>query len=130
MYYKKPTALELSASLILFPTMISVITVFILILPFSKDDLTIIEIYEERYLKIIVLSMQGVFFYFVSKELKKKRIWARVVTLITGILLLIGFPVGTFVGTILIYNMTKNWSKIIAEIPSTNAESNANSKEV
>ena len=126
MYYKKPTPLELSSSLILLPMAMSIVGIFILILPFSKDDLTIIEMYEERYLKIIVLSLKATFFYFVSKELKKKKTWARIVTLITGIILLIGFPIGTVVGGILIYNMTKNWPKILAEPTNKNEETNTN----
>lgn len=124
MYYKKPTPLELSASLILIPMLMSIIAIFILLLPFSKDDLTVFEMYEERYIKIIILSIKAIFFYFVHKELKKKKTWARIVTLITGIILLIGFPVGTIIGGILIYNMTKNWSKILAEKTNKNEKTN------
>jgi len=47
--------------------------------------------------------------YFMAKALEKGKKWARVSTGVLGILLLIGFPVGTAIGILFIYGMTKGW---------------------
>jgi len=45
--------------------------------------------------------------HFTSKGLLNQKKWTRITTIILGILMLFGFPVGTAVGILLIYGTTK-----------------------
>lgn len=61
----------------------------------------------------VIGAIFGLFFavilFFISKGLMNQKQWARVATLIMGVMMLFGFPVGTIIGIILIYGMTKGW---------------------
>ncbi|MBT5935716.1 hypothetical protein [uncultured Sulfurimonas sp.] len=129
MYYKKPTSLELSINLIKFPMIVSIFGVIALLIsfftnPIGLDNMEAINSYEKRYSLIFILSLKSIFFYVLSKELKKKKSWARIVTVIAGVLLLIAIPIGTIVGLILIYNMTKGWSKEVIDTTNKYEETN------
>ncbi|WP_428740106.1 hypothetical protein, partial [Sulfurimonas sp.] len=62
--------------------------------------------------------------HFTSKGLLKQKKWARIVTIILGVLMLFGFPVGTIVGVLLIYGTTKGWPEQLAETTNKNEETN------
>ena len=129
MYYKKPTSLELSVNFIKFPMIVSMFGVVALLLsfltnPVGIDNMEAINSYEKRYLLIFILSIKSIFFYVLFKELKKRRPWARIATVVAGVLLLFVFPIGTIVGIILIYNMTKGWSEEETETTNNNVERN------
>jgi hypothetical protein len=47
--------------------------------------------------------------FFTSRGLMHQKQWARIATIILGGLMLFGFPIGTVIGIILIYGMTKGW---------------------
>lgn len=47
--------------------------------------------------------------FFTSRGLMHQKQWARITTIILGGLMLLGFPIGTVIGIILIYGMTKGW---------------------
>ena len=51
----------------------------------------------------------AILYYFMAKALEQGKKWARISTGALGILLLIGFPLGTAVGILFIYGMTKGW---------------------
>lgn len=72
---------------------------------------------ESKVLSYLVLA---VFFsilislhYFLAKGLAKQNGTARVVSFIYGVLILSGFPVGTFFGVVLILAMTMWWEKSV-----------------
>ena len=120
MYYKKITSLELSVNFIKFTMIVSIFGAIALLIsfltnPVGIDNIKAMNSYEKRYILISILSFKSIFFYILSKELKKRKVWARIATVIAGLLLLIAFPIGTIVGLILIYNMTKGWSEKEAE---------------
>ncbi|MDF1880029.1 hypothetical protein JHD50_01725 [Sulfurimonas sp. MAG313] len=77
------------------------------------------EIIEFSYLEAFILIdfVFAVLYYFISKALEKGEKWARLSTIILGILLLFGFPIGTAIGILFIYAMTKGWPK---ETPTIN----------
>jgi len=62
--------------------------------------------------------------YFVIKGLLKQRRWARVITIILGVLMLFVFPIGTLIGILLIYGTTIGWTKKPTEIINKNEETN------
>lgn len=111
----KPTSLALSI-LSLQVLMWINIAVFIAMACFYLYGLTI-----DQELMMLSAAMSGkvlgaifgllfaVLLFFTSRGLMHQKQWARIATIILGGLMLFGFPIGTVIGIILIYGMTKGW---------------------
>lgn len=111
----KPTSLALSIISLQVIMWIN-IAVFIVVFAYYLYGLTI-----DQELMMISLVLSGkvlgaflgllfaVLLFFTSKGLMHQKQWARVATIVFGGLMLFGFPVGTIIGIILIYGMTKGW---------------------
>ena len=50
----------------------------------------------------------GVFQFFVASGLLRKELWSKTAALVLGILMLFGFPIGTFIGIVTIYFLVFN----------------------
>ncbi|HEY9190926.1 MAG TPA: hypothetical protein VIM88_08675 [Sulfurovum sp.] len=111
----KPTSLALSILSLQVIMWINIV-IFIILTAFYLYGFTI-----DQELMMLSASMSGkviggifgLFFalilFFTSRGLMNQKQWARVATLIMGVMMLFAFPVGTIVGIILIYGMTKGW---------------------
>jgi len=127
---KKPTSLALSIIILQFITWMNII-IFILLLGYFIYGLTI-----EPELMMMSMMLSGkllgafgglflaVLLHFTSKGLLEQKKWARIVTIVLGILMLFGFPVGTIVGVILIYGTTKGWPEQLPKTTNKNEETN------
>jgi len=58
----------------------------------------------------IFLIIYTVFQLFLGNAIKAHLSWSRIVGIIFGIILLIGFPIGTIAGVYLIICLTKGWN--------------------
>ena len=72
----------------------------------------------------IASLISAILFYITTKGLLLQKQWARIITIILGVLMLFGFPVGTIIGIILIYGTTKGWPEQLAETTNKNKEIN------
>ena len=125
---KKPTSLALSIIVLQFITWIN-IAIFVLLFGYYIYGLTL---EPELMMMSMMLSGKligafgGLFFaillHFTSKGLLNQKKWARITTIILGILMLFGFPMGTIVGVLLLYGTTKGWSEQLAETTNKNEE--------
>ena len=112
---KKPTSLALSIIVLQFITWINII-IFVVLFGYFIYGLTI-----EPELAMISMLLSGkllgafgglllaILLHFTSKGLLTQKKWARITTIILGVLMLFGFPIGTMVGVLLIYGTTKGW---------------------
>jgi hypothetical protein len=127
---KKPTSLALSIIVLQFITWMNII-IFVLLFGYFIYGLTI-----EPELAMMSMMLSGkllgafgglflaILLHFTSKGLLKQKKWARIVTMILGILMLFGFPIGTIIGVLLIYGTTKGWPEQQTETTNKNEETN------
>jgi len=120
----KPTSLALSIISLQVLMWIN-IAIFIVLFAYYMYGLTI-----DQELIMISATMSGkvlgailgllfaVLLFFITRGLMHQRQWARIATIIIAGLMLIGFPVGTIIGIILIYGMTKGWQVEAVQITS------------
>lgn len=125
---KKPTSLALSIIVIQFITWIN-IAIFVLLFGYYIYGLTL-----EPELMMMSMMLSGkligafgglllaILLHFTSKGLLNLKKWARVTTIVLGILMLFGFPVGTIVGVLLIYGTTKGWPEKLSETTNKSEE--------
>ena len=118
---KKPTSLALSIIVIQFTTWVN-IAIFVFLFGYYIYGL----INEPKFIMISILlnvkligAFGGLLFaillHFTSKGLLNRKKWARITTIILGILTLFAFPVGTIIGFLLIYGTTKGWPEQLPE---------------
>ena len=127
---KKPTSLALSIIILQFITWMNII-IFVALFGYFIYGLTI---EPELIMMSAMLSGEllgafgglilAILLHFTSKGLLKQKKWARITTIILGILMLFGFPVGTIVGVLLIYGTTKGWPEQLPETTNKNEETN------
>ena len=118
---KKPTSLALSIIVIQFITWIN-IAIFVLLFGYFIYGLTI-----EPELAMMSMMLSGkllgafggllfaILLHFTSKGLLNQKKWARITTIILGVLMLFGFPVGTINGVLLIYGTPTGWPEQLSE---------------
>ena len=111
----KPTSLALSIISLQVIMWIN-IAVFMVLTAFYLYGLTIDQelmmlsaAISGKVLGAIIGLLFAVLLFFTSRGLMHQKQWARVATIILGVIMLFGFPVGTIIGIILIYGMTKGW---------------------
>ena len=73
----------------------------------------------------IASLITAILFYFTTKGLLIQKAWARYTTIAIGILMLFGFPIGTAIGLLFIYGMTKGWPDQLIELTNKNLERNS-----
>ena len=118
---KKPTSLALSIIVLQFISWINII-IFVLLLGYFLYGFTI-EPELAMMSATLTIKLFGAFgglflailLHFIAKGLLMQKKWARVTTIILGIIMLFGFPVGTAVGILLIYGTTKGWPEKLYE---------------
>ena len=127
---KKPTSLALSIIVLQFITWMNII-IFVVLFGYFVYGLTL-----EPELAMISMMLSGkilwafgglflaILLHFTSKGLLKQKKWARIITIILGVLMLFGFPIGTITGVLLIYGTTKGWPEKLAETTNKNEETN------
>ncbi len=59
----------------------------------------------------IANGILAILLYLIIQGLLKQSRWARVITIILGVLMLFIFPIGTLIGVLLIYGITIGWTK-------------------
>ena len=67
---------------------------------------------QNSFEAIIVLVLTCAFLWFIfflAKSVKEHKNWARIVGIIYGIILLIGFPIGTIIGGCLLWYLIGGW---------------------
>ena len=112
---KKPTALAISIILLQFLTWLNV-AVFLLFfgtyifgIAFEPDFLMFSMMVSGQLLGAFLGLLFAVLLYFTSNGLMNQKKWARISTICIGIFMLIGFPIGTIIGVLLIYGVTRGW---------------------
>ena len=84
---------------------------------------------EELMLPMLVTSgvslILAILFFVTAKGLKKQKVWARALTIIISSVILFVFPIGTIMGTILVFGVTKGWPKTLATATNKNEETNS-----
>jgi len=125
---KKPTSLVLSVIALQIMAWLNIIT-FTVMLGFQIYTLFINPeeamwglVFLGKFAMSIVGLFFGILFFFTAKGLINQKKWARISAMISGILLLFGFPIGTIVGILLIYGMTKGWPEQIVSTTNKNEE--------
>lgn len=101
------------------------IAIFIVLTAFYLYGLTIdpeLMMMSITFSGKILGAVFGLFFavllFFTSRGLMNQKKWARIVTILIGMIMLFGFPIGTIIGTILIYGMTIGWPEETIQIKS------------
>jgi hypothetical protein len=93
------------------------LTAWILILPIIGFDAAIINNYTPNAIGVaIVLALSGILLWLIfllGNAVKSHQNWARVIGVIYGIILLFGFPLGTFIGAFLINYLIKGWEVVV-----------------
>lgn len=73
---------------------------------------------EDNFLKAIVIFQSpaliagliaAILHYYIAKGLTNYKKWARYITMVLGVFMLFGFPIGTILGVVFIYGMTKGY---------------------
>lgn len=112
---KKPTTLAISIILLQLLTWLNV-AVFLLYfgtyifgIAFQPDFLMFSMMVSGQLLVAFLGLLFAILLYFTSNGLMNQKKWARISTVIIGIFMLFGFPIGTVIGVILIYGVTKGW---------------------
>jgi hypothetical protein len=113
----RPTSLALSIMVLKIIAWINIIIFFI----FFGNYIYATVIEPESTQTSIMLSkkllgaFEGLFLaillYFTTKGLSEEKKWSRIITMILGVLMVFGFPIGTIIGALLIYATTKGWPK-------------------
>ena len=67
----------------------------------------------------------AIIFFITAKGLLLQKEWAKYTTIIIGVLMLFGFPIGTAVGILFIYGMTKGWPEQPIELTNKTLERNS-----
>jgi hypothetical protein len=62
-------------------------------------------------LPVLFFGLFSFIHYILMQGLKKESTFSRIGSIVYGVLIIFGFPLGTLFGIILIYSMTKNWRK-------------------
>lgn len=129
---KKSTSLVLSIIILQFMTWIN-IAIFILLFGFYIYGLTYgseLMIMSMMLSGKLIGAFGGLLFaillHFTSNGLLNHKKWARITTIILGILMLFGFPIGTIVGIFLIYGTTKGWPEKLPNTTDKYEETNTN----
>ena len=95
------------------------LTAWILILPIIGFDTAIIKHYAQNTTGVaIVLVLTCLllwFMFFLGNAVKAHKNWARVIGIIYGILVLFGFPLGTFIGAFILSYLIKGWEVAVNE---------------
>jgi phosphoglycerol transferase MdoB-like AlkP superfamily enzyme len=118
---KKPTTLALSIIILQIMTWLNVAAFVILlgifIYGFTIDpDVGMLSIAMlGKFAMAIVGLIFAVLFYYTEKGLLNQKKWARITTIIIGVFMLFGFPIGTIIGLLLIYGVTKGWPNEVQE---------------
>lgn len=64
----------------------------------------------------LIFSVPALIHYFAAKGLRDRKSWARPLSIVIGLFLLFGFPIGTICGIIILYQMLgkqwDNWESI------------------
>ena len=74
---------------------------------FEKEPIMQVALYVYIAPLTIALLIQAILYYIITKGLLNKKQWARYATILLGVFMLFGFPIGTVVGILFIYGMTK-----------------------
>lgn len=62
------------------------------------------------FIVALIFSIPALVHFFAAKGLREKKGWARPLSIVIGILLLFGFPIGTICGVIILYQLLgKQW---------------------
>ena len=93
--------------------LIGLIYIIFAVLAFLNVVVSYFIDYMEFNMKVlygIPIIILLVFFHkVISKGLEKEKVWAGILSILVGIILLAGFPLGTIVGIILIFSIVKFW---------------------
>ncbi len=80
---------------------------------------------------LVLLNLASIILYhYVIKGLKNVRKWSRITAIVLGVLMLFGFPLGTIIGILLIYGMTKGWPYELFKETNKIEETNTNPQAV
>ncbi|WP_024953817.1 hypothetical protein [Sulfurospirillum arcachonense] len=108
---KKPTSLALSIIILQSITWIN-IAIFIL---YFVSYIYALELgfmhmmVGEKLIKAFLALIFAILLYFTTKGLLNQKKWARIITIILGVLILFGYTIETTIGLLLIYGTTKGW---------------------
>jgi hypothetical protein len=93
------------------------LTAWISIFPIIGFDVAIIKNYAPNAIGVaIILALSVIFLWLIfllGNAVKTHKNWARVIGVIYGIILLFGFPLGTFIGAFLINYLMKGWEVVV-----------------
>jgi len=78
---------------------------FIFIYIMENNAFVVYSIFMSVYL--LVFLIESILFYYIVKGLIAYRSWARYLTMFMGVVMLVGFPIGTAIGILFIYSTTK-----------------------
>ena len=73
----------------------------------------------------IASLISAMLFHVIAKGLLLQKQWAKYITIILGLLFLSGFPIGTVIGLLFIYGMTKGWPVQPIELTNKTLERNS-----
>lgn len=68
----------------------------------------------KTFLFFLIITIP-IFILILGKSIKQHRDWARAAGIIYGILLLIGFPIGTIIGAYILWCLIKGWDQETAQ---------------
>ncbi len=113
---KKPTALALSViilEIIAWLNIVFFIVMFgyqIYVFMINSEQALFALMLSGKFIMSIFALFIGILLLYLSKGLSNQKKWAKIATTALGILMLLGFPIGTMIGILLIYGTTKGWT--------------------
>lgn len=96
-----------------------------MLLPMFNSSNSLQELLIPMFVTSSVSLILAILFFVTAKGLKKQKIWARVLTIIISSVIFFVFPIGTIMGTVLVFGVTKGWPKTLATATNKNEETNS-----
>lgn len=127
--YKQPTSYVLSIialEVLMWIQIVAFVIMLALYLLAFDSELTF-GIFEGLVLLNFAMT---ILYHLVIKGLKNLEKWSRITAIVLGVLMLVGFPLGTIIGALLIYGMTKGWPYELFQETNKNEGTNTNPQAV